>query len=157
MKLWPFGRKKAVVDEAGDVVPEEVKEYYESSRRDNVGVAWLLALGTLVLTVLLAIGLFFGGRWVYRKLANKSDKPTTQQPAPATNPTPSTPTPSSPNSNQNPSNNTQGGQGSSNQPAAPATPTPSRPTTPSTPPQTPTTGPTPTAIPSTGPSSDIDS
>jgi hypothetical protein len=55
-------------------LPTEIKEYYQTERRERVGVAWLLALGTLVLTLILASGLFFGGRWAYRKIAG-NDKP----------------------------------------------------------------------------------
>jgi len=42
-------------------VPKEVKEFYQAERRERVGVAWLLALATLITTVLVAFGLFFGG------------------------------------------------------------------------------------------------
>jgi hypothetical protein len=66
-----------------DILPSEVKEYYQSERRERVGVAWLLALGTLILTLILASGLFFGGRWAYRKLAGKDRTPVTTQEQPA--------------------------------------------------------------------------
>ena len=69
MKL-PFSRKSANTDS----VPEEIQNYYQSERRDRSGVAWLLALGTLMVTLVVAFGLFFGGRWAYRKIANR-DKP----------------------------------------------------------------------------------
>ncbi|HTE57431.1 MAG TPA: hypothetical protein VK694_01715 [Verrucomicrobiae bacterium] len=61
-------------------VPAEIQEYYQTERRERAGVAWLLALGTLLVTVLLAVGLFFGSRWVYRKVA-KNDKPNTSESA----------------------------------------------------------------------------
>src|SRR6266545_4403999 len=57
-------------------VPAEIQEYYQTERRERAGVAWLLALGTLLVTVVLAVGLFFGSRWVYRKVA-KNEKPKT--------------------------------------------------------------------------------
>lgn len=60
-----------------DVLPAEVREYYQSERRERAGVAWLLALGTLFLTFFIAAGLFFGGRWVYRTVFN-NDKGTNQ-------------------------------------------------------------------------------
>lgn len=61
-------------------VPAEIQEYYQTERRERAGVAWLLALGTLLITVLLAVGLFFGSRWVYRKVV-KNDKPNTSESA----------------------------------------------------------------------------
>ena len=69
--MWPFNRREKVVEQE---IPEEINEYYQAERRERTGVAWLLALGTLVVTLLLAVGLFFGGRWVWRKVV-KNDKP----------------------------------------------------------------------------------
>lgn len=59
-----FRRKKA--DQAS--VPAELQNYYQAEKRERTGVAWLLAIGTLIITVLIILGLFFGGRWVYRKV-----------------------------------------------------------------------------------------
>ena len=75
MKLWPFSRKK---DEQSDL-PKEVQDYYQAEKREKVGVAGLLALGTLMVTILLAIGLFFGGRWVYRTVFDNDDSQQTAQ------------------------------------------------------------------------------
>jgi hypothetical protein len=72
--MWPFRSRKNK-----SPIPNEVQEYYQAERRERVGVAWLLAIATLVTTVLLAFGLYVGGRWVYRKVTNKQDKPTTTQ------------------------------------------------------------------------------
>src|SRR5688572_19206045 len=72
MAIWPFNRKKSE-----DALPEEVKEYYESGRKQRTGTAWLLALGTLLVTILVAFGLFFGGRWVYQQIAG-DDEPAEQ-------------------------------------------------------------------------------
>lgn len=47
-------------------VPEEIQEYYQAERRERAGIAWLLALGTLLITVVLAIAIFFAGRWVWQ-------------------------------------------------------------------------------------------
>jgi cytoskeletal protein RodZ len=63
---WPFNRNKNI-----DGVPAEIQEYYQTERRERTGVAWLLALGTLLVTVGLATLLFFGGRWLYRTVANR--------------------------------------------------------------------------------------
>lgn len=126
-------------------VPAEIQEYYQTERRERAGVAWLLAGGTLVATVLLAAGIFFAGRWVYRAAFDK-DEPIAQQdqrkeegqgdqtpaPAPAPQPTPS-PTPTTP----------------APTPTTPA-PTPApRPTTPA-PQSTPQPQPQPTPQPATG-------
>lgn len=59
-------------------VPEEIREYYQSERRERAGIAWLLAFGTLVVTILLAGGIFFAGRWAYRSVFNKEKNPSPQ-------------------------------------------------------------------------------
>lgn len=74
MAKWPFRRKKL----ADKKVPAEVQEYYDAERRQHSGIAWLIAFLSLLLTVLVAAGLFFGGRWVYRKLAHNSPKAPTK-------------------------------------------------------------------------------
>lgn len=55
-------------------MPPEVQDYYQAENRDRSGKAWLLGLGTLLVTMLLVFGLFVGGRFLYRKLRN-NDKP----------------------------------------------------------------------------------
>ncbi len=135
MKL-PF-RRRNEVEETELQVPSEVQEYYQAERRERAGVAWLLGLGTLAVTILLAVGLFFGGRWIYRKVTN-NDRPTTANTTnvnqPATENTPKPPETSSTNTNR-----------SASPPAAPVTPTPSPNTNSSAPssPSTPTPSPTP--------------
>lgn len=60
-------------------VPEEIQEYYQTERRERAGIAWLLAFGTLIITIVLAAGIFFAGRWAYRKIAGTdNDNGTTQ-------------------------------------------------------------------------------
>ncbi|MDB5185508.1 MAG: hypothetical protein JWL85_31 [Candidatus Saccharibacteria bacterium] len=73
--MWPFKKKNNQVNQTE--VPQEIKEYYQAERRERKGIAGLLALATLVVTVLLALGLFYGGRWAYRTLTN-NDKQTAQ-------------------------------------------------------------------------------
>lgn len=151
MVKLPFGRKDTndtpeqtqgelpVVEQEQPTsnLPEEVQEYYESGRRGRRGIALLLGLATLVITLLLAAGIFFGGRWIYRKITNNDSKtPETTQ-------------------NQQNSNG-----GSNNQPTptpepkptpAPApTPTPA-PTPAPTPKPAPTPAPAPVVTPNTGP------
>lgn len=96
MAIWPFNRRKQAEEDYADGMqeelpiapeqqqptsnlPEEVQEYYESGKRERVGVAWLLGLGTLVVTVVLAMGLFFGGRWLYRTIAGTDEPENTAQ------------------------------------------------------------------------------
>src|SRR4051812_17064489 len=74
--MWPFKRRKK---ENGKPVPSEVKQYYASEHRERVGLAWLVAFASLILTVAIIAGLFFGGRWIYRKVTNNDKKPTTGQ------------------------------------------------------------------------------
>lgn len=61
-------------------VPKEVQDYYQSERRDRKGVAWVLAILTLIATLALAAGIFFAGRWAYRAITGSGD---TQQTTPA--------------------------------------------------------------------------
>lgn len=53
-----------------DVLPEEVQDYYRAEQRDRMGMAWLLAVGAFIATILVVFGLFFAGRWVYRSLTS---------------------------------------------------------------------------------------
>lgn len=66
-----FRRNKT--DQAG--MPKEVQDYYKAEGRERTGVAWLLALGTLLITILVVLGLFMGGRWAFRQLKNNDDQP----------------------------------------------------------------------------------
>lgn len=142
MAIWPFNRNKSEetyqtqeqlpVEQPASNLPDEVQEYYQSGKRERVGVAWLLGIATLCVTLILAMALFFGGRWVYRKIANRNDKPNTTSQI-----------------GQNNQNKQNGGNSSTNQ--GKQSPTPSTPETkPSTPTPAPTTpAPAPTTIPST--------
>lgn len=64
-----FRRQKKDVS----VLPEEVQDYYRAERRDRTGKAWLLAIATLIVTFLIAAGLFFGGRWIFRTIFGNDD------------------------------------------------------------------------------------
>lgn len=59
-----------------DVLPQEVREYYQTERRERTGMAWLLAIGTLLVTFIIAAALFFGGRWAYRAVFGNDDNKT---------------------------------------------------------------------------------
>lgn len=118
-----FRRNKT--DQAG--MPTEVQDYYKTVGREHTGVAWLLALATLLVTVVVVLGLFFGGRWAFRKLKN-SDKPapvavqtdtTKDQGTKAAEPTPNTSdAPTTPPAQTPPASNPT--------PAPATTPTPAR-------------------------------
>lgn len=56
------------------MLPDEVNKYYQSEAPRGRGQALLLGLITLVVTLLIAAGLFFGGRAIYRHFA-KDDNP----------------------------------------------------------------------------------
>jgi cytoskeletal protein RodZ len=113
--MWPFNRRKKVVEQQ---IPEEINEYYQAERRERTGVAWLLALGTLIVTLILAVGLFFGGRWVYRKVV-KNDKP--KQTSGIVSESPATTSPSD-SSTSSGSNNQSTSNSPSSSSAAPTTP-----------------------------------
>ncbi len=142
-----FKRKK----QNTDVLPAEVREYYQSERRERAGVAWLLALGTLLLTFVIAAALFFGGRWLYNTIFNNDNndsdtKQTTSQDSSLRVDENGNVTGGN---NQNATNGSTGTSSTStNTPSAPAT-TPNTATTPTT---TPNTGDlTPASLVDTGP------
>lgn len=57
----------------------ELQEYYENQKSNRTGTAWLMAVASLVITISVLSGLFFGGRWVYRTITDRNDKQTTEQ------------------------------------------------------------------------------
>lgn len=116
-------------DASSNSLPEEVREYFEGERQQHRGTAWLIGMGTLVTTLLLALVLFFGGRWAWRKVFTPT-QPTSQQPAQTQGPV------------------TKAGP---SQPSTP--PIPPKPTTKSSPTPTPKTVATTNHTPNTGPGS----
>lgn len=102
-------------------VPTEVQQYYNESGRNNQAKAWLLAVGTLLITVAIALGLFFAGRFVYRAVTDRGDD--RPQPAVTQSPTESSEEgqTSSTNTSQ-PSSNPSNSPQTSTTPTAPATP-----------------------------------
>jgi cytoskeletal protein RodZ len=56
------------------VLPDEVKEYYQSERRQKRGVAAGLAFVALVVTVAVAAAIFFGGRFAYNQIWGDEDE-----------------------------------------------------------------------------------
>ncbi len=71
--MWPFKRKQQPKPSSNKKMPKEVQQYYKSEQRERVGLAWLIAFASLILTVLIVLGLFYGGRWAWRKVANNDD------------------------------------------------------------------------------------
>lgn len=66
-----FGRRKANSTQ----IPE-LQDYYATQKNENTALAWLLAFGSLLVTIAIFIGLFLGGRWVYRQFTKDDKKPT---------------------------------------------------------------------------------
>ena len=120
--MWPFNRRKKSSNNLKErVSPTAVKEYYQAAGSRQSWIIWVLSIGTFILTLLIVLLLFWGGRWVWQKISDSSDdKPTTTQeqssdltedktkrqgddntgsdvPAPAPSPTPQpTPAPTTP-------------------------------------------------------------
>lgn len=59
-----FNRNKT--NQAG--MAPEVSDYYQAEGRDRAWVAWLLAITTLLVTIFVVFGVFYGGRWAFRKI-----------------------------------------------------------------------------------------
>jgi cytoskeletal protein RodZ len=67
-----FGKKQPETQ-----IPE-LQEYYATQKQQSPVVAWLMAIASLIVTVAILIGFFYGGRWLYRKITNNDEtKPTT--------------------------------------------------------------------------------
>ncbi len=153
MAIWPFNRNRNTSPQTK--VPEEVEQYYQSERRDRVGVAWLLAGATLIITVLIVLGLFFGGRWAYRKIANKDNKSGTQT-AQTNQPTEQSPASQAPSSNNSSSGSPSSGStsGNTNSQSSTSQGNVAAPTQTNNPSSVPA-GPTQTSVPNTGPGETI--
>lgn len=116
---WRIGKSKTTVE-----LPQEVQEYYQGERRERTGVAWLLALGTLIVTLAVAFGLFWTGRWVYRTVAGDDNKKTPTIAQPASPASPASPTGTSSTKTTTPSSSQPAtGTNSSNPAVSTATPT----------------------------------
>lgn len=76
----PWNRNRIrPTSQQGPRVPAEVEEYYNSAHKERRGIAWLLTFATLLLTLLLAVVIFFGGRWAYRALFGNNNSDSTSQ------------------------------------------------------------------------------
>lgn len=56
-----------------DILPDEVDKYYQSQKRARIGTAWMLGFLTLIVTLAIALGLYYGGRYVYREVIDSED------------------------------------------------------------------------------------
>jgi len=104
----------------------ELQEYYATQKKESTALAWLLAIGSLLVTVAVFVGLFAGGRWIYRNLTKNDDTTTTQtqdqnKPNDTTNTATTQPSQPTPNSTNNSATINSGtvtiGQGSSAAPS----------------------------------------
>lgn len=57
----------------------ELQDYYATQKKESTAMAWLLAIGSLVLTIVVFAGLFMGGRWLYRTMTKKDEPTSTSQ------------------------------------------------------------------------------
>lgn len=145
MKL--FNRRKTTTIDSS--IPPEVQAYSQAEHRERMGVAWLVGVVALVISLFVLAGLFFGGRWLYRTIAGPSNKNTQTQSASENEQ--SSKEKESTNEKKD-TTTTSGSTTTGNDKAAPSSSAPqsSTPAAPTASP-TPTTGP---ALPHTGPDSD---
>jgi hypothetical protein len=74
---WPFRRKTEDLDPSN--LPQEVRDYYQAQSSGRKGIAIMIGVASLIVTVLLALSIFYGGRWVYRHSFGKPKNTATQQ------------------------------------------------------------------------------
>lgn len=85
MVQLPFRRKQTPDLPVDPKIPKEVVDYYQAEQRERRGVTWLLGLATLVVTILVAFGLYYGGRWAYRQTIGDDQDTTKVTQAPTQN------------------------------------------------------------------------
>ncbi len=55
-----------------NTTPTEVQDYYQATQSERKGIAWLLAFVTFAVTLIVILGLFFGGKWLYSKITDRN-------------------------------------------------------------------------------------
>lgn len=75
MAIWPFNKKK--LDQS--MLPDEVSEYYKGDKDGVQRPSWVSALFTVAVTAIIAVVLFFGGKWVYQSIFGNNDTQTENQ------------------------------------------------------------------------------
>lgn len=68
-----FRRKQ----QQSSILPDEVNQYYQSQRRERTGVVFMLGILALIATLLVGLGVFFGGRYIYNKVRGNDTQPNT--------------------------------------------------------------------------------
>lgn len=79
--MWSFRRKKAQESN----LPAEISEYYQAENKSRLNRAWVLSVVTFLVTTLIVLGLFFGGRWIYERFISgdsENGTPTVVEPQP---------------------------------------------------------------------------
>ncbi len=75
MAIWPFNKKK--LDQS--MLPDEVSEYYKGDKDGVKRPSWVSALLTVAVTAIIAVVLFFGGKWVYQSIFGNNENKTVDQ------------------------------------------------------------------------------
>lgn len=130
-----FRRRNIEKTQLPGKMPKEVEEYYKERQRSQKIIPFLLMLATVVVTLVLSLGIFYGGKWAYRQIKGTKNTAITE----TTKPSAPVDQPKTPTNGSQP-NSTSGDQ---------AGQTPNSPTA-----TTPSTGPSDT-IPHTGPTGDL--
>ncbi len=102
MSKWKFWQRNKSVENSE--LPEEVREYYASTRKSRTSSAWLLGFATLLLTLALAVALYFAGKFIYEQFFVDDNAETTAvtEPTPEQPQTSETQTTDQENNNENP-------------------------------------------------------
>ena len=105
MKMKLFNRQ--IPSNTTDTNASKSTAYYQNEPREHRAIAWLLAFVTFAVTLVLILALFFGGRWIYRKVSNKDSGNTQQASQPQGDTSKTTQNNGSNNNNQNSDNQPQ--------------------------------------------------
>ncbi len=54
----------------------ELEEYYATQKKNSTSMAWFMSFVGLIVTIGLVVGLFIGGRGLYRTIVNNTDNST---------------------------------------------------------------------------------
>ena len=73
MAKWSLKNRNTENTDNVPNMPPELSDYYNAEKRDRMWATWLLGFATLVVTVLLAVLLFLGGRWVIDQITGDDE------------------------------------------------------------------------------------
>lgn len=68
MKLFNFRKRQT-----NSQLPEEVQNFTAAEQRERTSLAWVVGIVSLIVVVLILLGLFFAGRWVYNTLTDSDE------------------------------------------------------------------------------------